>query len=131
MRALEMKHDVDPKLAIQEKVGPYIEGIEVLGPDLLLGIYVRPTQLKSGLHISQRTQSEDVYQGKVALVLKMGPLAFKEDDKHRFGGRTPKEGDWVAVRVGDTFQLSLGEHPCRMAEDVNIKAILTNPDAVI
>lgn len=131
MRAIKMVHKEDPIAEIAEKLALILPGITMLGADVLLAIYVRPTITAGGIHLADATRNEDVYQGKVGLVLKMGPIAFEDDDNHRFGGVKPKEGDWVAVRVGDTFQLSLGDWPCRIAEDINIRAILTDPDSII
>ncbi|MGH7744963.1 MAG: hypothetical protein ACREQ5_09195 [Candidatus Dormibacteria bacterium] len=134
-RALQMVHKEDPKLVIQKAVAPYLSEITVLGAEVLIGIYVRPDaslKLAGGkeLYLPDRVRAEDKFQGKVGLVLKMGPIAFKEDSTHRFGDAVPQVGDWVALRVGDSFQISVGEQMCRIAEDVNFKLIVKHPDAV-
>ena len=133
-RALQMVHEVDPKREIMDRVAPYLDNVQVLAAEVLLAIYVRPEKTAGGIYLSGgkgHTRHEDVYQGKVGLVLKVGPIAFSEDSTHRFGGVVPQVGDWVALRVGDSFQLAVGDQPCRIAEDINFKLILKDPDAVI
>lgn len=129
-----MKHEVDPRQAIFDRVGD-ISKIEVGPCKLLICTYRRPEQLKSGLYVPQKTLDEDIYQGKVGLVLKRGPLCFENSDSHNFGGFQVEVGDWVMYRVSDGFMLKLtgqdkGEH-CRVIEDAMIQAKLPHPDAVL
>jgi len=128
-KALLMVHDGDPKEAIWDKVKPYLDGIEVMGADVLLGIYTRSGKTAGGLYLPGQTLKEDEFQGKAAMVLKLGPLAFQDSANAAFPIKA-KPGDWVAVRVGDTFQLKVGEQPCRIAEDVDIKLIVQQPDCI-
>lgn len=129
-RALQMVHDRDPKDVLLEQAGPFADKLTPIGARVLVATYIRPEKTKSGIIITQNTRREDEYQGKVGLVLKMGPLAFTEDKDHEWGGVVPKIGDWVLMNIGDTRRLSVGENPCRFIEDVNCQAILTDPDAV-
>lgn len=130
MKALLADHQVDPKKEIWDRVQPYLGQIEVIGARLLIAIYQRPEKTKGGIIITQKTQGEDVWQGKVGLVLKMGPLAFTSDEKATFLPPLPLIGDWVAVRVGDTWQAIIGEQHVRMVEDVDVRLILQQPDII-
>lgn len=130
-RALEVEHDRDPKLEIMEAVAPYLADIEPLADIAMVAVYTRPDRTKGGILLADRTRDEDLYQGKVGLVLKLGNLAFVEDENHTWGGRTPQVGDWVCYRVGDTFPFIVGERTCRFVRDVNVKAILHRPDIVL
>lgn len=127
-QALTMLHARDPKETLFEEVGGAINDVELLGSTLLVAIYVRPTKTASGIYLTEKTTDEDLYQGKVGLVLRLGPIAFKEDETHRFGGVVPKVGDWVLLNVGETWPFSLGKTRCRIVEDVSVKAILARPD---
>lgn len=131
MQALKVAHAADPKEDILKEVEPYIDGFEPLAAQMLVAIYVRPNKTASGLYLSDRTVQEDVYQGKVGLILKMGPLAFKDDATHSFGTVRPKVGDWIVYRIGDTFPFVLGKQNCRFVEDVAVKAIIQKPDVVL
>jgi co-chaperonin GroES (HSP10) len=94
-------------------------------------VYERPDRTKGGVLLADRTREEDLYQGKVGLVVKLGNLAFVEDESHVWGERKPKEGDWVCYRVGDTFPFIVGKRTCRFVQDVNVRAILHRPDIVL
>lgn len=130
-RALRVEHAADPKQEILDRVAPYIDGFEPMAAQVLIGIYVRPDKTAGGIYISDRQRTEDVYQGKVGLVLKKGPLAFTDDANHHFGGRIPDVGDWVVYRIGDTFPFVLDQQQCRFVEDISIKAIIAEPDVVL
>lgn len=70
---------------------------EPTGYHVLVMQYVRPDTIKTGsgftLHVAGKTQREDEYQGRVGLVLAVGPDAYK--DTVKFPG-----GAWCAP--GDT-----------------------------
>jgi co-chaperonin GroES (HSP10) len=126
-----MVHDADPRQEIWNEVETYLDKIDPLGAELLVAVYKRPERTKGGLILSDVSRREDEFQGKVGLVLKMGPVAFTEDGTHRWGDQAPAVGDWVLFKVGDTFSLELGERRCRFVEDVNVRAILMQPDVVL
>ena len=129
-RALQMVHDRDPKDVLLEQAGPFAEKLTPIGARVLVATYIRPRKLASGLELPDKYIQEDEYQGKVGLVIKMGALAFTEDEGHQWGNVVPKVGDWVLMNIGDTKRLSVGKNTCRFIEDVNVQAILTDPDAV-
>jgi hypothetical protein len=72
---------------------------DVLGAQVLLAMYKRPERKDLGggkfLHIPEQARDEDVYQGKVGLVLALGPLAYVDDKFRRFGGPWVRPGDWL------------------------------------
>jgi hypothetical protein len=128
---LRMIHDVDPKQELLEATTEAMTSIEPLGASVLLAMYKRPDRLVSGLYIPNKTQDEDKYQGKVGLVVKLGPIAFREDSTHQWGDRIPHPGDWVIINIGDAFSFDLpNDRRARIVEDVHIKAITRQPDLV-
>lgn len=129
-----MTHDEDPKEKILRQIGD-ISKIEVGPCKLLVATYIRPEKTAGGIILTAKTLAEDEYQGKVGLVLKLGPLCFENSDSHNFGGFKVAVGDWVMYRVSDGFMVKLtgqdkGEH-CRVIEDAMIQAKLPHPDAVL
>lgn len=128
--AMLMKHDVDPKDEIYEAVGVAASQVEVMGAQVLVAIYIRPKKTAGGIWTPDSAQDEDIYQGKVGLILKMGPMAFEEDETHKFPVK-PKVGDWVVFRIGDTFSFNLNKRYCRLAEDIYVRAIIQSPDVVM
>ncbi len=129
-RAIAMQHDVDPKDFIWDQVRTKLEGIEVLHNEVLIASYVRPARSKSGIFIPDTTRAEDEWQGKVGLVLMVGPAAFFDDVNTRFHGVTVKPGDWVAYRAVDGWSLKLGGVGCKMVQDFHIKMKLIHPDVL-
>jgi co-chaperonin GroES (HSP10) len=125
-----MVHDEDPKTAIWDDCKAHLDKIEVLGARVLVGVYVRPEKTKSGLILTSNTRKEDTYQGKVGLVLALGPIAFEDDPTHRFGAVKPRVGDWVVYNVGDTFGMEMGERRVRCVEDVDVHLIVQTPDSI-
>ena len=115
---------------IIEKVGD-LSNITVMQNMVLVATYIRPDQTEGGLFLPDSAIEEDVYQGKVGLVLKMGPAAFEDSvDEPRFYGLRANLHDWVAYRVGDSWDLTLRGVACRLIRDSNIRLIISDPKDV-
>lgn len=126
---LKMAHSQDPAEVIRAEVGN-IDGIDVYHNLILIGVYTRPEKTAGGIILSERTKKEDVYQGVVGLVLKVGPMAFKDDGTTKFHGQSLKPGEWCVFRPGDTHQVSINGVVCRLVEDSLIKLRVPHPDVV-
>lgn len=140
MPALQAIHKADPKQEIWKKVGK-LDWLKVRSNQILVGVYERPKEAVYGtlkLHLADKTTEEDRYQGKVGLVLKMGPLAFKDDpaDNVKFLPEDIcKVGDWIVFRASDGWQMTLtgdgsNAQLCRMFVESDIRAVITSPDQV-
>jgi co-chaperonin GroES (HSP10) len=123
-----MTHDVDPKEAILKDIGD-INDIEIFNNQVLCAVYVRPEKTKSGLYITSTSRDEDKIQGKVGLILKMGPAAF-EDDGQWFANTQFNESDWVVFRPSDGWSITVNGVLCRIIDDVNIRGRIQHPDQV-
>jgi hypothetical protein len=131
---LRVVHDIDPKQAIVNDVGALLQNVKVPPYAVLLVMYERAAgegdkKTKGGIILPQAqptgTMQEDTHQGKVGLIIKMGDLAFASDDSHKWDGFAPQAGDWVAIRVGDTYSFDVpGPRRCRIVEDANIQMIV-------
>lgn len=111
---LDWHHD-DYELAkshIFRQLGDYHKEIEVWGRDVLIAVYIRPL-LKPGTLIqsTQAQQKEDQFQGKVGMVLMLGPEAFKgtaEWMAAKFGASSPPAvGDWLFCPANDGMALQM------------------------
>lgn len=129
MPAMIMKHDIDPKEAISAKVGD-LSSVDVFFSNILIGIYVRPNQTKSGILLTDQTRDEDQFQGKVGLVLKKGPMAFKDSADVGFDGQDVNVGDWVVIRASDGWSLTVHGQICRMVSDTGVKLVVADPDEI-
>jgi co-chaperonin GroES (HSP10) len=136
MPAALMLHELDPREDILKRAGD-LSHIDVFGSDILCAIYMRPNKTKSGIWLSDATAAEDAYQGKVFLILKMGPHAFVDEEGTKF--RDIKEGDWVVARSSDGWAVTLNPAaastskdtiPCRVITDINVRLRVESPDAI-
>lgn len=114
---------------ILENIGD-LEGIKLIGNSVLVGIYVRPEKTAGGLYITDTTRQEDEYQGKVGLVLKVGPRAYDREWQKLYGENVPKVGDWITFKVYDTWMTKINGTLCRMLKDTETRAIVDHPEMV-
>lgn len=137
MPAVAMLHEEDPREVILRKAGD-LSSVEIFGNDILVAIYRRPEKTKSGIILTDRHLEEDVHQGKVGLVLKMGPTCYLDDDGNKF--RDINVGDWVVFRPSDGWRVTLntlrGTYSkddtvdCRIVSDISVRCRLAEPDSI-
>jgi len=116
--------------AIKDKVGD-LSGITVMFNMVLLAAWVRPSMTKGGIIRPGENVEEDIWQGKVGLVLKCGPDSFKDDSEVFFNGQDAIPGDWVVFKTGDAWQLTVNDWPCRLVRDSAIRMKLIDPSVVV
>ncbi len=122
--AIAMKHDKDPATLIHEQLGD-IEDVDVFNDRILLAIYERPEQTKAGIILTQTTRGEDQFQGKAAMIVKMGPVAvLKAEDR----GGALNVGDWVAIRPSDGWPVRINKQMCRLVSEKDVHLRLSTPD---
>lgn len=129
---MKMEHNKPPAEEIHDHLAGAHDGFQVNGVDILIAIYQRPLKTKGGIIITETAQGEDLYQGKVGLILKVGPLVndTNKDLFLWFGGKLPKVGDWAVVRVGDTYAFNMNNVPCRLVEAKQLRGLVAQPDSV-
>ena len=135
------KHDpAEPLLAAAGDLSDY----EVFHNLVLVATYVPPPKIMKGpngedieFHSSDRRLDEERFQGKCGLVLKVGPLAFKDDGASKFGGIELKRGDWVWLRPSDGFETFIRDRrksneglSCRLIEDVFVRGRVSDPSLI-
>lgn len=130
LSALKGDADRATKDGIINSFGAALDDIEVMGNQVLVGIYIPPKVTKGGIIRPDENRDESKFQGKAFLVLKKGPLAFVDGGNISFKGQNIEEGDWVVGRVSDGWQLKLNGVECRMFDDIHIKLKIQNPDMV-
>lgn len=115
------------KEVILKEVGT-LDKIDVMQNDVLVATYIRPEKTSGGIFLPDAAKEEDLYQGKVGLVIKLGPAAFNDPD--RFGDKVPKVGDWIVYRVGDAWDLQVKKVHCRLIRDTNVRLIVNDPEEI-
>lgn len=126
---MRMAHDQDPAETITKEVGD-LSQIDLFHNLILVGIYKRPEKTAGGIILTNKIQDEEIYQGTVGLVLKVGPNAFVDDAVNKFNGMNVKPGDWIVFRTSDTQKTSINGTICRLLEDAHVKMRVPSPDTI-
>ena len=117
---------------------------EVFHNLVLVATFIAPPLTMKGptgeaviLHKPDNAISEDRFQGKTGLVLKVGPTAFHDDSVAKFGGISIAPGDWVVYRPSDGHELFIRDRrksneglSCRLIEDVFIRGRVSDPSLI-
>ena len=140
--ALKRTQELDPKKEILDKLGD-LSHFEIASNEILLAIYQRPEMTAGGIILTQATLKEDIYQGKVGLVVKIGQsCSFNITDPYTDTNFSldVKLHDWVVVRPSDTWALDINGNQkalekkdfvaCRLVKPRNIRARIENPMVV-
>lgn len=126
-----MDHTAEnPADTICNKVGD-LSDLMLTGVQVLIGTYVRPKKTQGGIILTDKVIDEDLYQGKVGLVLKVAPGAFEDGPDAKFYGYKAKVGDWIFYRGADSWSLSVRGQHCRILEDVHVRGSVPEPDLVL
>ena len=143
LRSLSEAATHDPAAPLWEAAGD-LSDYEVFHNLVLVATYVPPPKVFKGpdgkdvvFHESDRSLDENRFQGKAALVLKVGPNAFKDDGVAKFGGVSVEPGDWVILRPSDGFEMFIRDRrkaneglSCRLVEDVFIRGAVKDPSLI-
>ena len=134
MPPMLMQHDQDPAEVIFKAIGMkkpgVLPGFEIFANRVLVGVYKRPEKTKSQILLPDQTRDEDKYQGKVGLIVKLGPTAFKDASG---GWQWPDDiglGDWVYYRASDGWALAVNQVECRQLDDMDIRGRVDEPDKI-
>lgn len=120
----------DPAKAIPALVGN-LDGVEIIGDMVLVGIYIRPEKTAGGIIRPTINKQEDVWQGKVGLVLKLGPDAFCNPETGIQYTQHVNVGEWCVFKVGDGWSLHINDYPCRLVRDTSIRLKVKDPNVVL
>jgi hypothetical protein len=137
---LRLIHKEDPKLPIIRDVGELLDGFVIPPTDILIVMYEPEkddngvVQTKGGIYLpvgKQTNVSEYKIQGKVGLVMKLGEMAFTDDDKIKWHNFRPALHDWVVVNIGDSFSFDLpGDRRARLVHESQVKMIAPDHSVV-
>ena len=87
---------------------------------------------KGGIILTAKTKDEDRFQGKVGLLLKKGPTAFKYDrtGHHYYEGDAPEIHDWVVYRASEGWEIALNGVSCRVIKSSALRGAVTDPETI-
>jgi len=146
------------KARLLRELAPIIEGIELQRNRCLVATYIRPNITRGGIIITDKASEEDRWQGKVGLLLKVGPTAFDYEELHERADALleepdgpltvdiahqqaatelglPRVGDWVAYRTSETHEVGIEVAPgicasCRQIYDESIVMVVNDPSKI-
>jgi len=97
---------------------------------ILVRPYIPPKKTKGGIYMSDESQERVALATVCALVIKCGPLCYKDETKFPDGAWC-KEGDWVIFGryAGSRFKTELGE--VRILNDDEIIGTVSDPENII
>lgn len=119
----------NPKLEIIKLIGD-LSSVAIKFNMVLLATYFRPEKTAGGIIRPDSNKDEDEWQGKVGLVMKLGKMAYEDDDETQFQGEKVEIGEWAVYKIGDTWSLNIKGYPCRMIRDSSIKMTVKDPNMV-
>ena len=129
MPYMKMTHAIDPKKAILDEIGD-LSTFELFNNKILLATYKRPEKTKSGIILTDSNRSEDTFQSKVGLLIKIGPSAFEENAEGWFAGEKFELGDWIVHRPSDGWSINVHGVDCRILTDTQVQGRAVDPDEV-
>jgi co-chaperonin GroES (HSP10) len=128
MPPMRMVHEKDPREVLWKEVGE-LDDIEIAHNQVLCAIYQRPEKTATGIHLPDNYRDEDKFQGKVAMIVKLGAGAFK-DDTGRWQFLSYEVGDWVFFRTSESWPIAVNKKACRIVDDVDIRGRIQHPDMI-
>jgi co-chaperonin GroES (HSP10) len=121
----------DPKKDILDFFRGLSPKVRPTGNEVLVATYLRPEKTKGGIYRPDANKEEDIWQGKVGLIVKMGPEAFVDSAEYKFHEESRcKIGDWVYFVPNGAWALPVSGFPCRQMKDTNIRGRLDDPDII-
>lgn len=119
----------NPRMAIIKAVGDLTEQ-KVFSDMVLVGTYIRNEKTSGGIIRPTDNVAEDIWQGKVGLVLKAGPLAYADWETDEQKGQAAQIGTWVVYAIKDGWGIELNGTPCRLIPYERIRMRITDPTMV-
>lgn len=107
-----------------------VDAIDIYLNRILTVVYLNYGVTAGGIILPDQKKDEDIWQGKVALVLKVGPTAFVDGDGWNFFGQNVTRGDWVTFRINHASQIEIQSVPCRIVTDRYVEMRVPDPRMV-
>lgn len=131
---IHVVHTTDPRKALQDRVGIVPEGV-VQFSRILVAIYQPPEIDRVGsILVTQKIKKEDLnenlWQGKVGLIVAKGPQAYVDDEATKFHGTCNEVGDWVWFQPSHGVGCNVNEVFCRILNERDIIGTIPHPDYV-
>lgn len=122
------EYAADPFKTLMEFAQPFLDKVHVGPAKLLVATFRQQEKTAGGIIKTNRHIDEDKFQGVAGLVLKVGPLAFTDDGRIKFGGFAAQAGQWVTYNPEYGRARELRGLHCRIIEDTHIDSVVDDPE---
>jgi len=127
--------DEDFRKLVMKQLGDISdEELEIYGSRVAVATYLAPERTAGGVYLPQKSVDEDLYQGKIGVLIKVGNTAFKYDgvghwnEKDGAPGRAPKIGDYVVFSPHSGIRnMGIRGNHCRIMFDKDIEGRVGDP----
>jgi len=130
----DRKVDDDFKKMLFAEIGEDLKKFRVFGEIVMVASYIAPRKTAGGIILPDNSLDEDRWQGKVGLIVKMGPMAFKYRGQFKWEwdeAGPPKIGDYVCFNSADGFdEVGIRGHSLRWIPDQLLKQDLHDPKII-
>ena len=105
--------------------------ITAVGHEIVSVVWIRPEKTKGNILLPDALREEDVWQGKVSLVVEMGPDCYRPDAIQT--AKTPrcKVGDWIITNPLAGQKLQVNNAIVRIIHDDQVEAVVNGPQGVL
>ena len=123
-----MPKKADPARDLMSQLGD-LSTVHVTSNRILVAQYIR--EKIGSIQLAEVTKREDQWQGKAALVLKLGPQAYVDDAHTTFPEEDKvKVGDWIMVRPSDGQMCKVNGVLCKLIEERNVLMKIDAPERI-
>ncbi len=132
LREIAQRSGENPKQALLDSLTDVINHTHPLRYEVIVVTYIQPEKTPGGIIVPDQTLMEDRFQGKVGLLVRIGPLAFNAE---HWGDRAPKLHDWVYFNPSDSMEMHSVDRQgnktsIRRMDDISIRGIVDDPKLI-
>ena len=125
-KILEISQAKDQRQAIIDAVGD-LSGIDVFSDLVLVGTHIQPEKTSGGIYRPTEILQESEHQGKVGLVLKVGPIAYGDWESDENLGKNATLHTWVVYQAANTWKMQLNGVACSVVPYERLKLRVDDP----
>lgn len=113
---------------VQSKLNRALDDVDVRDSNILVAAYVAPEKTAGGIIRPTTNVQQDIWQGKVGLILKMGAEAFKYTSRGYESKDEPYEvGDYVMYHASDARDLIMLGVACKIVDSSLVRMRASDP----
>lgn len=123
----------EQKALIFGMLGDYLtceKPLRLAGNKVMVATYVRPQRSKGGILYTDKRRDGNRFEGKVGLIIALGPTAFKYFGAFPWEGHKWEIGDWVWYRASDAAERGFRDVWCRTIDDDLIEGEPPSPQDI-